>query len=124
MSDSFNLQSMLDQFIRTVISDFWSLAKQMFFMYWLYIVGFLIIVIAGVILQIFMLKSGGHSKLSAGFNSLVGSLTYSIFFLIYFGICYWIFGTQVVDDVWFAVFGTMSFPSTGFFLKSIGFWYY
>jgi hypothetical protein len=124
MSDSFDLQSILDQFIRTAVSDFWSLAKQMFFIYWPYMIGFLVIVIAGVTLQIFMLKSGGHSKLSAGFNSLVGSLTYSVFFLIYFGICYWIFGTQVVDDIWFAVFGAMSFPSTGFFLKSIGFWYY
>lgn len=99
MSDTLNLQSILDQIIRTLVSDLWSLAIQVFSMYWLYIIGFLTFVIAGVILQIFMLKSGGHSKLSAGFNSLVGSLTYSIFFLIYFSICYWIFGTQVVDDI-------------------------
>ncbi len=124
MSDAFNLQSILDQAIRTLVSDLWSLAKQMFFIYWPYIIGFLIFVIAGVILQIFMLKSGGHSKLSAGFNSMVGSLTYSLFFLIYFGICYWIFGTQVVDDIWFTVIGAISFPSTGFFLRAIGFWYY
>ncbi len=124
MDANFNLQSILDQFIRTAVSDFWSLAKQIFFMYWPYIIGFFVIVIAGVILQIFMLKSGGRSKLSAGFNSMVGSLTYSLFCLIYFSICYWIFGTQVVDDVWFAVIGAISFPSTGWFLRAIGFWYY
>lgn len=121
MSDTFNLQSILDQMIRTLVSDLWSLARQMFLMHWPYIIGFLVFVIAGVVLQIFMLKSGGRSKLSAGFNSMVGSLTYSLFFLIYFGVCYWIFGTQVVDDIWFAVIGTISFPSTGFFLRAIGF---
>lgn len=124
MTESFSIQSLLDQFIRTAVSDFWSLAKQMFFMYWPYIIGFFVIVIAGVILQIFILKSGGRSKLSAGFNSMVGSLTYSLFCLMYFSVCYWIFGTQVVDDVWFAVIGAISFPSTGLFLRAIGFWYY
>ena len=124
MPESLNLQSILDQMIRIVVSDIWSLSKQLFLAHWPYVIGFLVIIIAGVILQIMMLKSGGHSKLSAGFNSLVGSLTYSIFFLIYFLICYLIFGTQVVDDIWFALFGTLSFPSTWLFLKSIGFWYY
>jgi hypothetical protein len=124
MYDSLNLQSILDQFARTAVLDFWFLVKQIFLVYWPYIIGFLVIVVAGVILQIFMLRSGGRSKLSAGFNSMVGSLTYSLFFLIYFGVCYWIFGTQVVDDIWFAVIGTISFPSAGCFLRAIGFWHY
>lgn len=52
-----------------------------------------------------MLKSGNHNKLSASFNSMVGSFTYSIFFLIYFLLSYWVFGTQVIDEIWLIVFG-------------------
>ena len=124
MFGQLNLSSILDQMIRTTISELWSFAKEQFMAHWPYVVGFFVFIVAGVILQIIMLRSGRHNKLSAGFNSLVGSLTYLMFFLILFLISYLIFGTQVVDDIWFAIFGALSFPATGFFLRVIGFWYY
>jgi hypothetical protein len=124
MSDTLSPQSLLEQMIHSMISGLWYIAKHIFTLYWPYIIGFFVIVVAGIILQIIMLKSGSRSKLSSGFNSMVGSFIYSIFFLIYFLISYWIFGTQVVDEIWFTVFGSLSFPSTWYFLRGIGFWYY
>jgi len=124
MTESFNLQSILDQAIRIAIADLWFIFKEIFITHWPYIVGFIIIVISGVILQIIMLKSGSRSKLSSGFNSMVGSLAYTLFCLIYFAIAYLIFGSQVVDSIWLTVFGALAFPSTWYFLRGIGFWYY
>lgn len=124
MSDALSPQSLLEQMIHSMLSGLWSIVKHIFILYWPYIIGFFVIVVAGIILQIIMLKSGSRSKLSAGFNSMVGSFTYSIFFLIYFLLSYWIFGTQVVDEIWFTVFGALAFPSTWYFLRGIGFWYY
>ena len=124
MSYVLSPQVLLDQMIRSAMSGIWPVTKHLFFIYWPYIVGLAVLIIAGVILQIIMLKSGSRSKLSASFNSMVGSFTYSIFFLIYFLLSYWIFGTQVVDEIWFTVFGALAFPSTWYLLKGIGFWYY
>jgi hypothetical protein len=90
----------------------------------LYVIGFLAFIVVGVILQVIMLRSGGNTKLPAWFNRLVGSLTYSLFFLIFLGISYIIFGTQVVDKIWFTIFGLLAFPTTGLFLCIIGFWRY
>jgi len=123
MSDT-STSSILDKAIK---SEFYSdipIVKTLWLTYWPYIIGFFIFVIAGVVIQILMLRSGHHNKLSAGFNSLVGSLTYSLFFLIQLLICYLIFGAQVIDDLWFAIFGAISFPATWTFLNTIGFWYY
>jgi hypothetical protein len=90
-----------------------------------YIVGLGIFVIGGIILQILMMKTGGRTnRLSPAFNSMVGSLAYGAFFGLYLFVAYWIWGTQVIDDVWFAIIGIISFPSAGFFLRAIGFWYY
>jgi len=124
MPDKLDLSSIFDYAIRSFISDFWVAIKDLLVIYWPYIVGFLVFVIAGIVIQILMLRSGHRNKLSAGFNSLVGSLTYSLFFLIQFLICYWIFGSQVIDDIWFTTFGAISFPATWAFLNAIGFWYY
>lgn len=116
------------EFKRNIISSTFSQLRPMlgdlFLAHWLGICIFFGVIIVGVILQIAMLRSGGHSKLSAGFNSLVGSITYSIFFLIYFGVGYLIFGVRAIDEIWLTVFGLLAFPSTGFFLRIIGFWYY
>jgi hypothetical protein len=115
---------MLDEIIKSMVSRVYFFTREQLVAHWPYVVGFFIFVIAGVILQIIMLRSGGHSKLPAFFNRLVGSLIYSIFFLIQLSISYWIFGTRVVDEIWFTLFGIISFPITGFFLRAIGFWYY
>jgi len=115
---------MTDEIIKSIVSQSYSFAKEQFIIHWPYIIGFFVFIIAGVILQIIMLRSGGDSKLPAFFNRLVGSFTYSIFFLIQLSISYWVFGAQVIDDVWFTLFGIISFPVTGFFLCAIGFWYY
>lgn len=124
MSDVLSLQDLLDQMIRLVISGFWVLIKNMLSAYWPYITGFIVFVVAGVILQIIMLKSGRKNKLSGGFNSMVGSFTYSIFFFIYFLLSYWLCGVQIVDEIWFTVFGAAAFVSTWYLLRGIGFWYY
>lgn len=124
MVEPINLSSMLDQMIRMALSTLLLFAKQLLMTYWPYILAFFVIVIAGVILQIIMLKSGTHNKLSAGFNRLVGSLTWSALFLMYLSISYWIFGTQVIDKLWFTLFGSLSFLSTWLILRAIGFWYY
>lgn len=115
---------MLDQIIRLIVFQLYSTVKEQLITYWPYAIGFVVFIIAGIILQIIMLRGGGHSKLSPGFNRLVGGLIYSIFFLIMLLISFWIFGTRVIDEVWFTLFGILSFPATGFFLRAIGFWYY
>jgi len=115
---------MIDQTIRLTVFQLYFFAKEQLITHWLYVAGFFAFIIAGVILQIIMLRGGGHSKLSPGFNRLVGSLTYLMFFLIMLLISYWLFGTRVIDEVWIILFGILSFPATGFFLRAIGFWYY
>lgn len=124
MVEPINISLMLDQGIRIAVSIVLSFAKQLLIAYWPYMVGFFVIVMAGVVLQIIMLKSGTHNKLSGSFNRLIGSLTWSAFFLMYLSVGYWIFGTQVIDKLWFTLFGSLSFPSTWLILKAIGFWYY
>lgn len=96
-------------------------AKQFWFLYWPYIIAFFLVVIAGVILQILMLRSGGRSRLSSGFNRLVGSLTYMFFFCLQLVVSYWICGTDVIDEKWFALFGTLAYPVTGYFYEQSDF---
>lgn len=69
-------------------------------------------------------KKNPHNKLSSGINSAIGSLVYTIFSLIIFGISYLIFGAKIVDEIWFIIIGTLSFLLTKFFLRKIGFWRY
>lgn len=115
---------MIDQIIKNTISQCGPIVREFLLAHWLYFFGFFAVVIAGIVLQIIMLRSGGQCKLPAFFNRIVGSLTYLTFFLIFLLIGYWIFGTRVIDDIWFSIFGILSFPATGFFLRAIGFWYY
>lgn len=96
-------------------------AKQFWFLYWPYIIAFFLVVIAGVILQILILRSGGRSRLSPDFNRLVGSLTYMFFFCLQLVVSYWICGTDVIDEKWFALFGTLAYPVTGYFYKQSDF---
>lgn len=100
------------------------LLKTFFILHWRYILLFLVFIIAGVLLQIRMLRSGRHNKLPAWFNRLVGSVTYFLFFSVMTTIAFWIFGEQVIDKGWFAIFNLLAYPMTGFFLRAIGFWYY
>ncbi|MDP1884219.1 MAG: hypothetical protein Q8L10_02520 [Candidatus Moranbacteria bacterium] len=115
---------MADEAIKSMVFQLIVVIKEQLIAHWPYVIIFFALIIAGVILQILMLSGGGQSKLSVGFNRLIGSLTYSIFFMIILSISYWIFGVQVIDDIWFAIFGILSYPATGYFLRAIGFWYY
>jgi len=107
--------------IATPILD---LLKKFFLLYWRYILLFLVFIIAGVLLQIRILRNGRHNKLPAWFNRLVGSVTYSLFFALMTAIAYWLFGPQILDKGWFMIFNLISYPMTKFFLIKIGFWYY
>ena len=115
---------MSEEIFKSIISQIYFLAKSQLNVHWPFVVLFSVFIISGIILQIMLLRSGGNSKLPAWFNQLVGSITYTIIFLIITAVCYWIFGVQVVDEKWLALFGALSFPATGFFLSAIGFWYY
>lgn len=117
-------QQAQDETTRLLASVFISIAKQISLTYWPWIAGFLTLVFAGVIVQIIMLRGGGHSKLSPWFNRLAGSVFYGIFFSLELAISYFIWGYGVFDEIWFAVFGLISFPVTKLFLLKIGFWYY
>lgn len=111
----------IDGIIKSLVSTLWFWTKE----YWIYITIFVVLVIIGVIVQINMMKSGGHrNRLPPAFNRLVGSLTYWFIFWIQVVIAYWIFGNQVIDDLWFLIFGGVAFPVTKLFLVKIGFWYY
>lgn len=105
-----------------VASAFWQawLINQEF------IIKFIILpVLVIIIAQIILLKvSKGRSKLPAEFNVIAGTVLYIIFFFLYFAIAYNIFGSQVVDDNWFDLFGILSYPTTWVFFRAIGFWYY
>ena len=63
--------------------------------FWPFIVGFFLVIIAGVILQILMLRCDKRNKLSANFNRLVGSL-YIVILVLITTIVYLIFGTRVI----------------------------
>lgn len=102
--------------ILIVLKTFWIL-------YWKYILIFLAFVIAGIVIQIKMLRRGRHNKLPTWFNILVGSLTYWLFFSLMTAIAYWIFGDKIIDDYWFTIFNLLAYPMVKLFLKAIGFWY-
>ncbi len=101
-----------------------AIVKQLWFYFWPVIIAFLFIIISGIILQSLMLRSGGHSRLSSGFNRLAGSTVYSVFLILITAVAYQILGSEVIDESWIALFGLISFPLTGLFLRAIGFWYY
>lgn len=46
MENQLNMQYVFDQAIRATIADLWYIFKQIFIMYWPYIVGFVVIVIS------------------------------------------------------------------------------
>jgi len=114
----------MDKIVKATVSQLWATLKLWWPSLWPYAIGFALFVIGGMVLQILMLRSGGHSRLSPGFNRMIGSMFYGIFFVLLLIIAYLIWGSQVIDDIWFLIFGTISFPLTGFFLRTIGFWSY
>ena len=122
--DFTNPSEFTDRIVDALASHAWAAAKYVIPNYWPYLLVFFTIIVGGVILQIIMLREGGHeNRLPSEFNSLVGSLTYWSFFWGQAVVMYKIFGPQVVDDIWFAAFGILAYPGTKLFLRSIGFWY-
>ncbi|MCC7356754.1 MAG: hypothetical protein IT410_04065 [Candidatus Doudnabacteria bacterium] len=119
-----DINSLLDQIIHNTILNFWAIIKTSWSSLWPYVLGLAVLILGGIILQIIMLRSGSHNKLSAGFNSLVGSLFWFIFFAILLGIAYVVFGPQVIDEIWFGLLSMIAFFLAGGFLRLIGFWYY
>ncbi len=117
-------QNFLNQVIQNTIANLWMMAKTYWPSLWPYVVGFAVFILGGMILQIIMLRSGSHNKLSAGFNSMVGSLFWLIFFVLLLGIAYLSFGFQVIDEIWFGLLSLIAFILAGTFLRLIGFWYY
>jgi hypothetical protein len=115
---------MIDQIVRGTTAKLWSDIKTYWPSLWPYVIGFAIFIIGGMILQILMLHGGRYNKLSPAFNSMVGSLVWMLFSGLLIGISYLIFGPQVIDELWFGVFGAVAFVLTRGFLVAIGFWYY
>lgn len=118
------INRLMDSMERSFVLGIWGAVKIIWLAFWPYIIIFTLFILAGVVWQILIFQSGKRNRLSPGFNRLVGSLTYFFFFALIFIIAYWIFGTQVIDELWLAIFGAIAFPVTGLFLKFIGFCYY
>jgi len=122
-ASSEQINQMVESMNNGIILGILEAIKIIWLKFWPYIIIFILIVIAGVIIQIIRIKKDRIKKLSPGFNSLVGSLTYSLSFGLLFIITYFIIGTRVLDEIWFIIFGAISFPLTGWFLRKIGFWF-
>lgn len=118
------ISQLTDSLVKSFVLGIWEAIKTICLAFWPYIILFIVIIIAGIILQILMLRSGRRNRLPPGFNRLVGSLTYFLYFGLIFIIAYWVFGTRIIDELWLAIFGAIAFPATGLFLRTIGFWYY
>jgi len=118
------VNKLMDSILNSFVLGLWNSIKIIWLSFWPYIIIFILFILAGVIWQIIILRTDKRKKLSAAFNSLVGSLTYFLFFGLLFIIFYFIFGSRVVDKIWFVIFGTASFFITKRFLRWIGFWYY
>jgi len=58
------------------------------------------------------------------YNKEIGSLTNRIIFLLIFVFAYKLFGTNVFEDIIFAIFGLLSFMLTKVVLNLIGIWRY
>ena len=117
-------EDLLDQIIQNTIINMWQMIKTHWPSLWPYVVGFAVFILGGMVLQIIILRSGSRNKLSAGFNSMVGSLFWLIFFVLLLGIAYLSFGSQVIDEIWFGLLSLIAFILAGTFLRLIGFWYY
>jgi hypothetical protein len=114
----------LDQIIRGTVHQLWLSLPMWWLAFKWYIIVFAIIIVGGMIWQAILFRSGTRKGLSSNFNKTVGGLFFAIFFLLQLGICYWIWGSQIIDDTWFAILGITSFPLTGAFLRIIGVWHY
>jgi len=120
-----SFESGLDWGARLAMSALWMAIKEAWVQWWPYILAFLLFVTIGVIIQIVMMRVDGHrNRLSPGFNSMVGSLVRLFFVLLLLLGSYKIFGTKVVDETWFWIFGLLAYQATRIFLRKIGFWYY
>lgn len=113
-----------DQFIKSIVASFWSFIKAIWPIYWPYIVGFFVIIIIGMLIQIFLFRSGSNKKMPRAFNQLVGHLFYCFFFYLVVTVLYFIFGAQVIDGVLFACIAYPVYRLNKIFLIWIGFWRY
>ena len=102
--------SFVEMIIEKTIEQFSSVVWSIFYPLRFYILGLLILIIGGILLQI----SGRRQ--SSRFNRAVGSLAYTLFSVAIFYISYLIWGVQVIDEIWLAVVGVISFVLTGAFL--------
>src|SRR6056297_226835 len=85
-----------------------------------HILGFIIFTL--IIFFIFYLQSSGIMKFSSGVNEGMGSLFYRMFFILIFIVLYFVFGTDVIDEMIFWIIYFVSYKLTGVFLREIGFW--
>ncbi len=93
--------------------------------HWKIIVIILVFILVGIISQILLLRGGGHSKLSPGFNRFVGFIAYLCILYFLASILSLILGSRITSGLWFLGFGAIiAYPLTKFVLMLIGFWYY
>ena len=111
-----------DTIIKATIQEIQSAAYRTFYPFRFYLLGLLILVIGGILVQVFMKRTNPNYSLSSGFNKMVGSLIYSIFSILITFIAYSVLGSQVIDTVWLGIIGAISFVLTGAFLRLTGFW--
>ncbi len=78
----------------------------------------------GIILAIIVIQSIGWYRFSSGVNSVIGSIVYHVLFWSLVALCYWIFGTQIIDEIWLILFWAIGYRFTKVLLKSVGFWLY
>jgi ABC-type Fe3+-siderophore transport system permease subunit len=120
------VKNIIDQMQDNIAEGFILCLKLFFSTVWLnygpYIVWIVVILVLGILLQILLKKSDRRNQLPTGFNILVGSLVNLAFSFLVGFISYKIWGNQVIDEYWFAIFGLISFPLTWLFLRLIGFW--
>jgi hypothetical protein len=115
---------MFDQIIKGTVHQLWLSLPVWWMAFRWYIIAFVVIVIGCMAWQMILFRSGSKKGLSSDFNKMIGSLFFGIFFLLQLGVSYWIWGSQVIDDIWFAIFSATSFAFTGIFLRAIGVWRY
>lgn len=121
---STELLQIQDQFVKSIVAGLWSFIKIIWPTWGPYIITAIILIIASMIWQIILFRGGSDKKLSAGFNRLVGSIFYWVFFYLISLVFYFILGPRIIDGIWFAIFVYPAYRLNKLFLKWIGFWYY
>ena len=125
MNDNISLiLEVQDAFIKSIVSNLWTFIKAVWVAYWPYIIIFFVLVFIGMAWQIIWFRTGSNKKMPRWFNALVGSIFYWFFFYLVVTILYFIFGSQVIDGIWFAAISYPIYRLNKIFLKWIGFWKY